>query len=57
MWNIEDVNREVIMTFETWLEEVHNIDHMTFTLRHPTVQAEMIREWNNYNWRIADVIL
>ena len=37
------------MTFETWCEKVHEIDHMTFTLRHSVDQARIIEEWNKYN--------
>lgn len=37
------------MTFETWLEDVHHIDHMTFTLRHTKNQEKLIEEWNKYN--------
>lgn len=37
------------MTFETWCEEIHHIDHMTFTLRHPKNQEQIIEEWNEYN--------
>ncbi len=34
------------MTFEAWLQSKHGIDHKTFELRHPNVQAQMIEEYN-----------
>lgn len=42
------------MTFEAWLKSNHDIDHKTFDLRHPTVQAQMIKEYNQMN-RALDV--
>lgn len=37
------------MTFETWCEEFHNIDHMGFTLRSNEEQKRIIAEYNRYN--------
>lgn len=39
------------MTFEAWLETAKNIDHKTFELRHPVVQAQMIEEYNELQRR------
>lgn len=39
------------MTFEAWCKEVHGIDNMTFTLRHPKSQEELVEEYNKYNRR------
>ncbi len=42
------------MTFETWLEEMHSIDHMGYTLRHSEDQKRIVEEWNRENREIVN---